>query len=113
MAHISRDQRFRGPGYRNLEERNIPLIRELDVERDGGYPNAPGFYGGEYVSDLLRLERELGASEHRAVLRHYSIVNQKGQVSRQEEVYDPPGVPLRVQKAGDEDVGVENDPQAR
>jgi hypothetical protein len=50
--------------------------------------------------------------EHGAVLRKDAVVHEERDLSGQTKVHDAAGIPFGVQEAGDEDVRVENDPQA-
>src|SRR6266508_5396180 len=70
------------------------------------------FDGVEEARDLLRLRRELRAREDGPILRQHPIVHEERYLSRQEEIHNSPGILARVEEARDQDVRVEDDPQA-
>jgi hypothetical protein len=112
MAGVAGYERLGASGHGDFEKAEVFRVRKLNTERRRRDSNALRFDLVEQIGNVLCIEGELPAMEHGAVLRKDAVVHEERDLSGQKKIHDAAGISFGVQEAGDEDVRVENDPQA-
>ena len=113
MPSISRDDVLRTGRERHLEERLVIRVGRSLRERPSDNELSRGLDLVDQRSGGFGREAEPRTREDGTVLREDARIDAENDLAHGDEPHDLSGRPERRQEPGDEDVGVEDDPQRR